>query len=91
MTYWCNSRIFNIDLYHQGVYYLRAQIYIPGEGAKPNPTRGSLDKNKKEEKKRNSSKSNASQNSAGDNGSNALNGNIDDDYEKRAMHEIRPK
>ena len=37
----------NIDLYHQGVYYLRAQIYIPGEGAKPNPTRGSLDKNKK--------------------------------------------
>ena len=27
----------------------------------------------------------------GDNGSNALNGNIDDDYEKRAMHEIRPK
>ena len=74
----------NIDLYHQGVYYLRAQIYIPGEGAKPNPTRGSLDK-KKKKKKRNSSKSSTDlNNSANNNGGK-------DDYERKAVHEIRPK
>eukprot|EP00943_MAST-04B_sp_MAST-4B-sp1_P001814 g1814.t1 len=74
----------NIDLYHQGVYYLRAQIYIPGEGAKPNPTRGSLDK-KKKKKKRNSSKSSTDLN----NGANNNGGK--DDYERKAVHEIRPK
>ena len=41
----------NVDLYHQGVYYLRAQVYVPGHGAKPTPSRGSLDK-KKNKKKR---------------------------------------
>ena len=34
----------NVDLYHQGVYYLRAQVYVPGPGATPRPSRGSLDK-----------------------------------------------
>ena len=80
----------NIDLYHQGVYYLRAQIYIPGEGSKPNPTRGSLDKNKnkKKKKKRNSSKSS---NDANNNGAANNNTGEVDDYEKKAVHEVRPK
>ena len=45
------TRFRNIDLYHQGVYYLRSQVYIPGRGAQLNPSRGSLDK-KKNKKKR---------------------------------------
>ena len=47
----------NIDLYHQGVYYLRTQVYIPGATSNktkstiPNATRGSRDTVRKALKK----------------------------------------